>query len=598
MKSHLLLLQVVLDDMGTRCCTCTSRDLKTITARYQREGLSFLTIVLPAFCKDFEKSLSSEHVDSTSFAGFAKKGCLPKFLSGFTSQVFDIHSGVLLDEPSIDAIYAVRQITLLLAKINYPCNQTRVDAALKKFIKCEQDVREADARLHSDDMSDFRRISVLLWDDVFRKVDENVYHRRIVPKHGPGATADRLSRNRKYEQTTWTRRLEEGHFPYGEFLFPNWRYFSSDIDILEPGAEIPVRVITVPKTQKTPRIIAIEPTCMQYTQQAILEDLLKAIGEHDYLPYLIGFDDQIPNQEMALKGSLHGDLATLDLSEASDRVSNQHVRNLLAYRRNLSEAVDACRSRKADVPGYGVIRLAKYASMGSALCFPFEAMVFLTVIFLGIERELCTPMTDKTIRSFIGRVRVYGDDIIIPVDYVRSVTQLLQTFGFVVNADKSFWTGKFRESCGKEYFDGEDVSIVRVREALPRSRKHAREVISTVSLRNQMYFAGNWKTARFLDEWLERLIPFPLVHPRSPALGRHSHFTSYDEEKLCKYLHTSLVRAYVVKARIPESNLDGPAALQKWLLKRGDEPFADSKHLERAGRPVAVSIKLQWVPSV
>jgi hypothetical protein len=473
-----------------------------------------------------------------------------------------------------------------------------VDEALKKYIKCEQEVREADARLHEDDMSDFSRISVLLWDDILRKVDENVYHARVVPKHGPGATADRLSRNRKYELSTWTRRLEEGHFPFGEFLFPNWRYFSSDVDILEPEAEIPVRVITVPKTQKTPRIIAIEPTCMQYTQQAILEDLLKAIGEDDILSNLIGFDDQIPNQEMAFEGSLSGELATLDLSEASDRVSNQHVREMLKYRRNLFEAVDACRSRKADVPGVGVIRLAKYASMGSALCFPFEAMVFLTIIFLGIERELCTPLTKKTIRSFLGRVRVYGDDIIIPVDFVPSVTSMLQTFGFVVNADKSFWTGKFRESCGKEYFNGSDVSIVRVREALPRSRKHVREIISTVSLRNQMYFAGNWETARFLDKWLERLIPFPTVHPDSPALGRHSYLSEYSETRLCKYLHRPLVKAYVVRTRIPESNLDGPAALQKWFLKRGEEPFADKDHLRRAGRPVAVNIKLRWVHSV
>nr|QDH89759.1 MAG: RNA-dependent RNA polymerase [Leviviridae sp.] len=103
--------------------------------------------------------------------------------------------------------------------------------------------------------------------------------------------------------------------------------------------------------------------------------------------------------------------------------------------------------------------------MGSALCFPMEAMVFTTLIFLGIQRSLNKPLYPRDLKRYVGSVRVYGDDLIVPVDQVPSVVRTLEHFGARVGSDKSFWTGKFRESCGREYFNGHDVSITRVRQA-------------------------------------------------------------------------------------------------------------------------------------
>jgi hypothetical protein len=582
--------------MGARCCTSTIRDGKTITKRVEHEGLSFLTITLPAFGKEFEKALDQGKVDSTDFVGYAKKGCLPKFLWGFTSQLFNPSSGLIVHEPDSAVVQAVRQICLLYSKVLLPCSDARVDAAFKGYMDCEQSVRTSDSQRSAFSNADFYRVSSLLLRDVLHKVNEDVYHGRIIPKHGPGSTADRISGNQKYNNRTWTSRLEE-IFPAGEFLFSSWRYFDASLtEWLEPGAEIPVRVISVPKTLKTPRIIAIEPTHMQYVQQGLWLSIREHVERDDILSQFIGFSDQVPNQDLAREGSLTGELATLDLSEASDRVSNQLVRLMLEDYNWLAPAVDSCRSRKADVPGYGVHRLAKFASMGSALCFPIEAMVFLTCVFIGIERELMRPLTKKDIKSFLGKVRVYGDDIIVPVEYVHSVSETLQTFGFVVNSGKSFWTGKFRESCGKEFFNGEDVSIVRVRRVFPTEHKHAQEIISCVSLRNQMYFAGNWGIARFLDDFLKKLIPLPTVSRESPALGRHSFLPFYEEKRWDHNLQRGLVKAFMEVARLPEDFLEDDGALVKCFINRG-EPYADVRHLERAGRPDAVSIKLGWVPS-
>jgi hypothetical protein len=596
MNSLLLLWKMVAEDYATRCCTCATRDLKTISGRFKHEGLSFLTITLPSFGKDFQKSLDQGIVADNMFAGFSRHGGLPRFLGGFLQLVFDRDSGVLLDDPDIDAILAVRQLTLIFSKVLLPCSDARYEDAMSGYIQCEQEVRENDKSLSEKDFSDFKDMSFLLFSSLFTEVDMAIYNLELVPRHGPGATADKLRGNSKYRQRVWTDRLEE-FFPCGDYLFPSYSYFNEeydDVDFLEPGSELPVRVISVPKTQKTPRIIAIEPTAMQYAQQAVLERLVQGIESRELLNDLIGFQSQEPNQHLAKVGSLYGNLATLDLSEASDRVSNQLVRGMLSPWSHLHGAVDACRSRRADVPGHGVVRLAKFASMGSALCFPFEAFVFLTLVFLGIERELNTRLTPEDIKSFRGRVRIYGDDIIIPIDFVPSVVNTLELFGARVGAAKSFWIGKFRESCGKEYYDGHDVSIVKVRRTFPSTRKDVPEVISMVSLRNQLYKAGCWRTVKWLDQRIVRMLKhFPYVAESSSVLGRTS-FLGYETQKECEKLHAPLVKGYVISSRLPSDPLDGPGALLKGFLKRGDMPIADREHLERSGRPRSVDIKARW----
>lgn len=611
MKSLMLLLQCVLSEEGTRCCTSTARDYQTITGRVKDEGLSFLTITLANFGKDFEKSLDQGFVASDLFNGFRFRGGLPAFLRGFLSRVFDTRSGRLLDDPSIDCIRAIRQITLMFAKINLPCTEVRERKAMLAYVQCEQEIKAREGQLSPELETAFHRAATLLWSEPLSIVDRKVYERSLVPNHSRGSTADSITGNRKWDHLEWTERLDRV-FPIGDYLLPSFRFYKrlSSVNLLEPGAERPVKVISVPKTQKTPRIIAMEPTCMQYMQQALKDGITEAVDANDIASTLIGWMSQTPNRVLARRGSLSGDFATLDLSEASDRVSYQHVRLLLRNHPHLLEGVDACRSRKADVPGMTKsIRLSKFASMGSALTFPLESMVFMTIVFVGISLALNRPLSKALINEHLGRVRVYGDDIIIPVEYVQSVTQLLETFGLKVNYGKSFWTGKFRESCGGDYYAGEDVSIVRLRSLFPSSRQDVSELVSLVSLRNQCYFAGLWKTAGWLDGVIGKLIPFPTTGPEAPGLTRHS-YLPYQTDRHCPQLHRPLVKAYVVEARLPVDKLDGVGALLKCLtmkqLKTPERESWDSRqvatlpgsnvnHLERSGRPLVVSIKPRWV---
>ncbi len=632
MKSLMMLWRVAAEEYGGICSVSTTRDFKTVTCRVEDEGASFLTITLPRFCDDFQKSLSLGRVTRDMFQGFSWHAGLPRFLGGFLELVFHRASGHLIDEPNIDAIQAVRQLTLLFGKVLVEPTERRTRAAIEGFINCEQEVKRSDASRDSEQYRAFSRVSNLLWSDVLQRVDNDLYAEHagprvsnpewpyVIPKHGPGATADRKKGNLKFDFEEWSQRLE-AIFPFGEYALPNWRYYSrlDRVNFLEPGAERPVRVITVPKTLKTPRIIAIEPSYMQYMQQAVKSLLVDSIQSSNTMGRVVGFDDQWLNRRLAEEGSLTGSLATLDLSEASDRVSNQLVRTMLAPWPHVSEAVDATRSRRADVPGHGVIRLAKFASMGSALTFPVEAMVFTTLVFMGIERGLDRPLTRGDVSRLRKRVRVYGDDIICPVEYAKSVIDCLELYGFKVNSNKSFLTGLFRESCGREYYAGHDVSVVRARHVvvdgatweLPSSRKFVREIESTVALRNRFYLHGMWKTAAWLDEWIRPSLGgwYPTVAattlgqwddptPRSSVLGRWTVLplwaSSYENQATSSRYHNLLVRGWVTHNQIPRSEASGVGALLKVLAPKRDKPFEDAKHLERAGRPDAVRMKLRW----
>jgi len=650
MKSLMLFLRYLYADCGEECSASTLFDIKTVEKRIKHEGLSFLTITLPAFAKEFERALELGGVDSTMFTSFSKHRGLPRFLGGFLSQVFDLGTGLLLTEPSINAIRAIRQLTLLHGKMFSICSQEREEMAFAEYVNLDQKVGQYEKLIrnsftaglesprivvdlqgtHEGDglvdgyrdasrnasISSFDRISRLLWAETNSNSANTLYRSGIIPQHGPGATADRLMGNHKYDLRLWTDRLE-AYFPFGTYAFPNWRSYleRTGLTILDPGSELPSRVISVPKTMKTPRLIAVEPTCMQYVQQGLLRLLSETLQSDKYLWRMMGLNDQTPNQRFAREGSLTGAYATLDLSEASDRVNIWHVERIFQNHDHLLGAIMACRSSKANVPGYGELTLSKFASMGSALCFPVEAMVFLTVVFTAIAKVLNRPLNRNDIKSFSTQVRVFGDDIIVPQRFALAVVETMDHLGFKVNSSKSFWAGRFRESCGKEYYAGFDVSIVKVRQALPSQRQDTQEIISTVSMRNQFFMAGRVKTVEYLDGLIERFIPFPEVSETSPILGKFT-WGPIVPEGMNQHTQTPFVKGVVVLPVRRRRQIDGYPALMKYFLtsaaresrnsshymdwnqkflhdaKDNGLPSVDKEHLVYSGRPAALTLKV------
>jgi hypothetical protein len=173
----------------------------------------------------------------------------------------------------------------------------------------------------------------------------------------------------------------------------------------------------------------------------IMESLYSYLENHTMTRNKVNFTDQRKNRWLAQLGSLTGKYATIDLKDASDLVSNDLVERI--FPRDMVAAFKAVRSPVARV-GNEEIQLKKFAPMGSALCFPIEAVIFFLI---------CTLITDD--------VCVFGDDIIVPADNAIAVMDKLESFGLVVNRGKSFIHGPFRESCGGDYFEGQCVNIVR-----------------------------------------------------------------------------------------------------------------------------------------
>lgn len=223
------------------------------------------------------------------------------------------------------------------------------------------------------------------------------------------------------------------------------------------------RVIFVPKSWKTFRTISAEPAGAMFIQQgvgAVIDYVLRT--RRSGLSRYYCLDTEWRNRDLAWKGSISGRLATLDLSFASDMVPAGLTRRLLQHTWLLKPAF-ACRTDRVLVrdPYTGndrIVALKKFAPMGNRLTFPIETMIFAAVavtVFVQVYNRM--PTSEE--------VAVYGDDIVVPQEIAEKVMDRLVELGFRVNRDKSFWQlsdHHFRESCGGEYYDGADVTPVRV----------------------------------------------------------------------------------------------------------------------------------------
>lgn len=225
------------------------------------------------------------------------------------------------------------------------------------------------------------------------------------------------------------------------------------------------RVFTVPKKTGIDRTCASEPDMNMSLQLAIGSHLrykLKSLWGVD-------LNDQRYNQRLAKVGSKNGSLATIDLSSASDTISCRLVRELLPY--DWFALLDDVRSHEGTLPNGDVFRWEKFSSMGNGFTFELESMIFYALTYCTLKYEV--DMLSKSDRCVEARkclnrnaLSVYGDDIICPSKYASSVISVLNGCGFKTNAEKTFVTGPFRESCGKHYHYGVNVTPFYVKSAI------------------------------------------------------------------------------------------------------------------------------------
>jgi hypothetical protein len=227
-----------------------------------------------------------------------------------------------------------------------------------------------------------------------------------------------------------------------------WRLYAhkSVLDDQEIELQESSVLFTVPKATEIDRVACKEPEINMFLQRSIgthISRKLRRVG--------ISLNDQTINQTLASQ-ALQLDLATIDLSSASDSITKQLVYELLPF--DWWELLDDLRVHSTVIDGIPV-ELNMFSSMGNGFTFELESL-----IFWALTRSIMYLSGVK------GKLSVFGDDIIAPRAIAPRLARVFAWFGFKVNTKKSHWTGSFRESCGKHYYQGRDVTPFFLREAV------------------------------------------------------------------------------------------------------------------------------------
>lgn len=205
--------------------------------------------------------------------------------------------------------------------------------------------------------------------------------------------------------------------------FEAFKYKLSKVVSLQQGS----RFSTVPKNNEKDRPINVECFGNTVVQRAIGIHIRKELSR------LFSVDLDVLADEHREKISSDA-YATIDLSNASDSVSLALCEFLLPS--HLYKVITASRSDFILGHDGQYHKIRKVSSMGNG--FTFELM---TAILTAVARTLDPTAT------------VFGDDIIIRKEHAHKLIDLIESVGFVVNVDKSFIDGPFRESCGGNYHD-------------------------------------------------------------------------------------------------------------------------------------------------
>lgn len=238
-------------------------------------------------------------------------------------------------------------------------------------------------------------------------------------------------------------------------------------------------VAAVPKSYKTYRIVSPQDPIKNFLSGQVWDELDACLGHNPQL----GYTDQSDSRYGAFLGSVTGRAATIDLSQASDRIpvsliwetfpdefcdliSDITCREFALFGYTLTpSSQDGKKVYQLDGPNREVrkaqkrnsaggrlpiLRYGMYASMGSRTTYLVESVFFLAVCRLSESYYRCYT---KDYGDLIPPL-VVGDDIVIDSKVAPWTMSLLEVFNAKVNPEKSYASGYYREACGAEYYGG------------------------------------------------------------------------------------------------------------------------------------------------
>lgn len=210
------------------------------------------------------------------------------------------------------------------------------------------------------------------------------------------------------------------------------------------------RISFVEKNVDEARTIATEPSINMFYQLAIGEVINKRLSR-----MFCYSKEHTPKRNRALCriGSIDGSFATIDLQSASDSIGLDLCKWVIpSY---IMDLLLLFRCDRSQLPSGEILKLPMVSTMGNG--WTFSLMTALISCACRAVCELFGSPEDSLNTS------VFGDDIVIPTHLYGMTVRLLELLGFIVNSEKSYSDGPFRESCGHDFYHGRFCRPVFVR---------------------------------------------------------------------------------------------------------------------------------------
>lgn len=493
------------------------RDVATLRRRYSHEGLSFATKTLPELFNALLQHLESGTPSYPSFK-LVKGGKHPVFLRQLFAMALSVDNG----EDRVTAVKCLYQLCSAFKKLKGPYRRSTLQKQLWSFVETDQSLKELDFLSEPcfPILARARKMVKAILEEVSPEFDPGLF----VPRPGPGATNTPRQKHVRFRPHVLYTQLDDV-FPYEDWFYSHpWDIVTEPTryTALERRDAPSSRFKFVDKTYSKPRGICIEELETQYLQQAIKHCLYNRIEAHPLTRGRVNFTDQSINGDLAVESSASQKYATIDMSEASDRISRTLVRYLFRDCEDLLEALMATSSRTIQLPE-GIIDfidelpVEKFAPMGSAVCFPVMSLVHF-VLIRAILSYAAVPQCSAR------DVYVYGDDIIVRTECANAVYDYLPLFGMKLNEEKSYYRSSFRESCGQHAFNGVPITPTYFK-YVPESQSHGGVIVSLLETERSLFYNGFTRTAAALRSMMSqtckkvRCQDLPFVRPKSEILG-------------------------------------------------------------------------------
>lgn len=500
----------------TRTADSPIRDVSTIDRRLTSEGIGFITGVLP---KLFQSLLDYIEHGVSDYPGFkkAKGRAYPAFMQQYFSRIYDVKTCETDRALYIDHVY---QVCVAFKKLKGPYRNGVLRKQLADFVETDIELRYIDFLSDAKIRVICDRAERTIF-SIFKNMDVEEQHRKFVPRPGPGATNTNVEKHMRFRPHVLYTQLNDV-FPYEDWFYSHPWDIVAEVHKhpfrLPVGKMLSSRFKFVPKTFSKPRGICIEQLETQYLQQAVKKYLYEVIEAHPLTRGKVNFASQKINGDLALKSSIDRLLATLDMKEASDRIVRRLVRYLFKRVPELQEMLMALSTRFIELPDeINFIKdfpTAKFAPMGSALCFPIMAIVHFVLL-----RAICQ---EEGYHKEADSIYVYGDDIILPSVCVEAVYNYLPKFGMKFNTEKSYHKSSFRESCGTHAYNGINITPVYFKNT-PNTNMDVSTFVSCLRTEGQLYKKGYYRTAKLMRDELRKFNTFgfqlPMVRPNCPIPG-------------------------------------------------------------------------------